>query len=243
MRQVLPMKLLLAVMLAACVTVNVYFPAAAAQTAADQIIDRSDGWRTARRDSARLDSEQAPGLDPAAAERTGRHRRDVHQRGADPRRRLPPPGVPRSELHVTTKVWHENLAPDAIRRAFDASLTKLRARPCRSLSRALAIEGCKLGRRVRDLDEAEAGGAHAGDWRRQLQHRAAQDRGRGHQGADRLQPGRISRDARSIEGAGLSRRQVDLAGRLLPAGAGRVASDPVLARSAPGTMRPRRKWR
>ena len=34
--------------------------------------------------------------------------------------------VPRGELHVTTKVWHENLAPDAIRRAFDASLTKLR---------------------------------------------------------------------------------------------------------------------
>src|SRR5437660_2096742 len=35
-------------------------------------------------------------------------------------------GVPRGDLHVTTKVWHENLAPDAIRRAFDASLTKLR---------------------------------------------------------------------------------------------------------------------
>lgn len=34
--------------------------------------------------------------------------------------------VPRSELHVTTKVWPENLAPDAIRRAFDASLKKLR---------------------------------------------------------------------------------------------------------------------
>ena len=34
--------------------------------------------------------------------------------------------VPRGDLHVTTKVWHENLAPDAIRRAFDASLTKLR---------------------------------------------------------------------------------------------------------------------
>ena len=34
--------------------------------------------------------------------------------------------VPRAELHVTTKVWHENLAPDAIRRAFDASLNKLR---------------------------------------------------------------------------------------------------------------------
>jgi 2,5-diketo-D-gluconate reductase B len=35
-------------------------------------------------------------------------------------------GVARGDLHVTTKVWHENLAPDAIRRAFDASLKKLR---------------------------------------------------------------------------------------------------------------------
>ena len=35
-------------------------------------------------------------------------------------------GVARGELHVTTKVWHENLAPDAIRRAFDASQKKLR---------------------------------------------------------------------------------------------------------------------
>src|ERR1700674_1731337 len=34
--------------------------------------------------------------------------------------------VARGDLHVTTKVWHENLAPDAIRRAFDASLKKLR---------------------------------------------------------------------------------------------------------------------
>jgi 2,5-diketo-D-gluconate reductase B len=34
--------------------------------------------------------------------------------------------VPRGDLHVTTKVWNENLAPDAIRRAFDASLKKLR---------------------------------------------------------------------------------------------------------------------
>ncbi len=34
--------------------------------------------------------------------------------------------VPRGELHITTKVWNENLAPDAIRRAFDASLKKLR---------------------------------------------------------------------------------------------------------------------
>lgn len=34
--------------------------------------------------------------------------------------------VARNDLHVTTKVWHENLAPDAIRHAFDASLKKLR---------------------------------------------------------------------------------------------------------------------
>src|SRR3979411_2425024 len=33
-------------------------------------------------------------------------------------------GVARNELHVTTKVWHENLAPDAIRRSVDLSLKK-----------------------------------------------------------------------------------------------------------------------
>src|ERR1700682_1461824 len=39
---------------------------------------------------------------------------------------IPASGVARGDLHVTTKVWNENLAPDAIRRAFDASLKKLR---------------------------------------------------------------------------------------------------------------------
>jgi 2,5-diketo-D-gluconate reductase B len=34
--------------------------------------------------------------------------------------------VKRGDLHVTTKVWHDHLAPDAIRRAFDDSLRKLR---------------------------------------------------------------------------------------------------------------------
>jgi 2,5-diketo-D-gluconate reductase B len=34
--------------------------------------------------------------------------------------------VARGDLHVTTKVWNENLAPDAIRRAFDTSLKKLK---------------------------------------------------------------------------------------------------------------------
>ncbi|MGA7072873.1 aldo/keto reductase [Bradyrhizobium sp.] len=33
--------------------------------------------------------------------------------------------IARKDLHVTTKVWNENLAPDAIRRAFDTSLKKL----------------------------------------------------------------------------------------------------------------------
>ena len=34
--------------------------------------------------------------------------------------------VARKDLHVTTKVWNENLAPDAMSRAFDTSLKKLR---------------------------------------------------------------------------------------------------------------------
>lgn len=35
-------------------------------------------------------------------------------------------GIARADLHVTTKVWHENLSPDAIRRAFDTSLANLK---------------------------------------------------------------------------------------------------------------------
>ncbi len=35
-------------------------------------------------------------------------------------------GIAPGDLHITTKVWHENLAPDAIRRAFDTSLKKLK---------------------------------------------------------------------------------------------------------------------
>jgi 2,5-diketo-D-gluconate reductase B len=34
-------------------------------------------------------------------------------------------GIQRDELFVTTKVWHDQLAPDALHRAFDASLRKL----------------------------------------------------------------------------------------------------------------------
>lgn len=35
-------------------------------------------------------------------------------------------GIPRGEIFLTTKVWYENLAPDAIRRAIESSLAKLR---------------------------------------------------------------------------------------------------------------------
>ena len=34
--------------------------------------------------------------------------------------------VPRGDIHLTTKVWYENLAPDAMRRAMDNSLRRLR---------------------------------------------------------------------------------------------------------------------
>jgi 2,5-diketo-D-gluconate reductase B len=34
--------------------------------------------------------------------------------------------VPRADIHVTTKVWHDNLAPDAMRRAMDTSLRLLK---------------------------------------------------------------------------------------------------------------------
>jgi 2,5-diketo-D-gluconate reductase B len=35
-------------------------------------------------------------------------------------------GAKRAELFVTTKVWHDQLSPDALRRAFDISLAKLK---------------------------------------------------------------------------------------------------------------------
>jgi uncharacterized protein YdbL (DUF1318 family) len=43
MRRVLPLNVLMVALLTACVTVNVYFPAAAAEKAADQIIDTVTG--------------------------------------------------------------------------------------------------------------------------------------------------------------------------------------------------------
>ncbi len=62
MRRVLPFNLLLAVLLAACVTVNVYFPAAAAQSAADQIIDTITQGPKEIAASGAVAAEQAAGL-------------------------------------------------------------------------------------------------------------------------------------------------------------------------------------
>lgn len=35
-------------------------------------------------------------------------------------------GINRADLFVSTKVWHDKLSPDALRRSFDTSLGKLR---------------------------------------------------------------------------------------------------------------------
>ncbi len=65
-------------------------------------------------------------------------------------------GVARRDLHVTTKVWRENLAPDAIRRAFDASLTS--SGSIMSISTWCTGPAPRMDARdVRGADEAEAG--------------------------------------------------------------------------------------
>jgi uncharacterized protein YdbL (DUF1318 family) len=64
MRRVLPLNLMLAVLLAACVTVNVYFPAAAAEKAADQIIDTVTG--TQPQSSNQTPKPQSSTLQPSA---------------------------------------------------------------------------------------------------------------------------------------------------------------------------------
>src|SRR5690606_17323731 len=60
MRRVLPFKLMLAALLAACVTVNVYFPAAAAEQAADRIIDTITGPNQSGQQRGESATPQAP---------------------------------------------------------------------------------------------------------------------------------------------------------------------------------------
>jgi len=63
-------------------------------------------------------------------------------------------GVARKDLHVTTKVWHENLAgcdPQGVR--FQPE--EAEARSCRSLSGALAVEEHESAGDLRNLAQAE----------------------------------------------------------------------------------------
>src|SRR6185312_8798351 len=75
MRRVLPLNLMLVVLLAACVTVNVYFPAAAAEKAADQIIDTVTGSSGSAQPQGSTPKPQSFNRQPAApalADRAGR---------------------------------------------------------------------------------------------------------------------------------------------------------------------------
>ena len=90
-------------------------------------------------------------------------------------------GVPRGELHVTTKVWHENLAPDAIanfmdqgahgRRADDAVFHKEDALSREHLGQRRVLEPGLGGTVGRALDErpADVTIAHQPFHRRQAQ--------------------------------------------------------------------------
>jgi 2,5-diketo-D-gluconate reductase B len=49
-------------------------------------------------------------------------------------------GIARSALNVTTKVWHDHLAPDAIGRSLETSLGKLRLRFRRPVHGSLAVK-------------------------------------------------------------------------------------------------------
>ena len=81
MRRLLPIKLLaLSCLLAACVTVNVYFPAAAAEQAADRIIDTVTSQQQSPTRTPRQRRHPNPGAAPVMA--TPRARRNIHARAA-----------------------------------------------------------------------------------------------------------------------------------------------------------------
>jgi uncharacterized protein YdbL (DUF1318 family) len=69
MRRILPLKLLMVALLTACVTVNVYFPAVAAEKAADQIIDTVTGQQKPAEKPQTFDDRAllAPGKERFAA--------------------------------------------------------------------------------------------------------------------------------------------------------------------------------
>jgi 2,5-diketo-D-gluconate reductase B len=62
-------------------------------------------------------------------------------------------GVKRAELFVTTKVWPDQLSPDALRRAFDISLGKLGLDYVDFLTNAITDA---TGARLRDMPLGQA---------------------------------------------------------------------------------------
>jgi len=111
--------------------------------------------------------------------------------------------VARKDLHVTTKVWNENLAPDAIRKSFDASLKKLRLDQVNLYLVHWPSKNMNLPAIFETLMKLQQEG-----------------RTRAIGVADRLQPGRIPRNAGPDAAAEISRGEIDPAGGVLPAGAG-----------------------
>ena len=148
-----------------------------------------------------------------------RHRRDVWQRGSRRRRDCGLRGGAQGAA-----CHHQGLErePGAGRDAAGVRCVaeEAPARPDRSLSGALAGAANEPAADVRDVDAAEARGPHPRHRRRQFQHRAAENRGRGNRCPDRLQPGRIPRDAGPDPAAPVSHCEIDSAGGLLSAGAG-----------------------
>ena len=128
--------------------------------------------------------------------------------------------VPRRDLHVTTKVWHENLASDAIRRAFDASLKKLRLDhvdlylvhwPSRNMNLPAVFETLLMLKQ-----EGRTRAIGVANFNLALLKTAVEEI----KATDCLQPDRVPCDARSDQGGQISCGEIDSVGRLRAAGAG-----------------------
>ena len=154
-------------------------------------------------------------------------------------------GVARKDLHVTTKVWNENLAPDAIRRAFDASLKKLRLDHVdlylvhwpapRNMNLPAMFEAL-----MKLKEEGRTRAIGVANFNIALLKTVVEEIWR----PDRLQPGRIPRHAGPDAAAPVSHCEIDSAGRLLSAGAGQGGFRPgACGRSGASTMPPRRRSR
>jgi Aldo/keto reductase family len=79
-------------------------------------------------------------------------------------------GLSRSDIFVTTKVWHDQLGTrDSIRRAFEYQHWQAESRLRRPLHGPLALEGHGPGHRSRNAHRATGLRPDASDWRLQFQ--------------------------------------------------------------------------